>query len=350
MNNPFFTSCCLIFLSGCISLTPQQAHLGAQVEGWIAEHKYQRAIGAIQALPPDHPEYQNLQELLGEIEQQQNNYVNALLQEAARYERAQDWVAAQNSLAAGLRNLPNQSRLTEQYNHYEVQRRQRLMMDNAAITLARAEYIIQVRPHQESKLYNSDSTLRAKAQFNAFLQEAREIAVELMRIAKRYQAEEKYTQARKALELARQTAPTDEQLALLNDLDALRLSQSEEINATQQRQNQRLSDLEALFNIQLAGQELLAATATLNRLKELAPEDTLIYQEELIAAKATRAETLIISGDRLYNSGYVARGMELWQEALTLAPNNQNLQQRIARGANFLSNLERWKAASEPVE
>jgi len=157
-----------ILLSSCASFYAQQSDVSKQIESWLAKDQYDKALDTIEALSPEHSEYQLLTNSVGYIEQRRQKYIQATLAQGAEYEPRQDWLNAELTLIEGFENLPNAPELKAQKEYYTAKRLDRLYKDNAAVLIFKSKYIITSRPHQESLLYNASNRFFAQQQFSDF--------------------------------------------------------------------------------------------------------------------------------------------------------------------------------------
>ncbi len=338
----YLLSLCLQ-LTGCASIYANRANLADQVDTWLQNDQYELALDTIAAMSPDHKDYNYLSNSVAVIEKKRQAYVQKTLTEAASFEPSQDWRNAENAIEAGLDKLPSSPELTAQLNHYRLKRVGRIAMDDAAITLAKAYYIIAARPHQESKLYNSDNRFFAQQQFNQFLDQARQVSRELYALGHQYWIDGKFVQAREALSLSIKTASNDLSSELLA---SILLDEQEKRTVARAKQQKEMTEqqpeLEASFYERINFGDFVGAQQVLNEMKAMSIKTVPELQDNLNEQKTERVNQLISSGNTLYNSGFLREAITRWQQALALDPQNVIIQQKLDRANTFVSNLERW--------
>jgi heterodisulfide reductase subunit C len=335
-------------LSGCASFYARQPDVTDQVNSWIERNQYDKALNTIYQIAPDHPDYLALTNAIPLIEQQREQYVQAVLKKAKAFEPNQDWVQAITVIESGLEALPNAPELEAQRFYYETKRLDRINMDQAAILIARAQYIISARPHQESKLYNSQNRFFAQQQFNDFLEEASRVSRELYAIGQRYWQEKKLVQARQALALSVQTAPNQMSQELLAEIHILEKDRRAQARAESKIQaSDQLPELKASFYEQLDAQDFLGAQKIINEVKTMDPTSGHELEATLNERKANRVRELTTSGNTLYNAGYIQEATLRWQQVLELDPDNNLVRQQLDRAEVFLTNLQRWESSPE---
>lgn len=340
----FLIAALALCLSSCASFYAQQANVSAQIDHWLENHQYDKALSTISALSPEHPEYESLSQLVNWITLQRQLYIQQRLYAAAEFETTQDWIGAQNVLNEALEKLPNAPELTAQWQYYDQLRQDRMRKDRAATLIAQARYLITSRPFQESLLYNNRNRFSAQNQFNDFLQQANVTSRELYVLGRRYWQEGKYVQAREALLLSIETAPNELSEDLLKEIRAIELSQRELQRQQQKTQAEEyFDDLTKLFYQRLADNDFRGAQQLLNEMQAAELGNTEALTQQYQEQKIQKVESLVVSGNQLYNSGYLNEAIVRWQQALALSPEDVSIQQRIERAETFLSNLERWR-------
>ena len=343
---------CIVFLlviiatlSSCASMYANQANVAEQIDTWLENNEYERALDTIAAMSPDHKDYNRLSNDISSIEKLRQSYVFSVLTKAAMYEPTQDWRNAEDAISDGLQKLPNSPELKAQLGYYRHKRHHRISLDEAAITVAKAYYLISVRPYHESKLYNADNRFFAQQQYNQFSDQARQVSRELYALGHQYWLDGKLVQARETLTLAVKTAEnglSTDLLAVIND-DAQDNRSAE--RAEQQKQiSEQQPELEENFYARMDTGDFVGAQKVLNEMKAINIDSVVAMQAELTIRKNERVNQFINSGNTLYNSGFLTEAILRWQQALALDPQNTVAQQKLERANTFVNNLERWKA------
>lgn len=331
-------------LSGCATFYANQSDVADQIDLWLQQDEYDKALNTIRAMDMTHPDYVVLSNSVPIIERKRARFIQTSLANAKAFEPNQDWVAAGNIIDSALEKLPESPELIAQAEFYEDQRKSRFLMDDAAITIAKAQYIISARPHQESKLYNSNNRFFGQQRFNEFLNEAQRTSRELYVIGQRYWQDQKTTQAREALTLSVQTAPNELSATLLEEILSQEKEQRSVARIQQQKQVSELfPELEQSFRERLLYRDYVGAQKILNEMFAFEIPQAEGLQTELNLEKQARVQQLIASGNTLYNSGYLQEAVVRWEQGLTLDPENPTLIQQLERASKFLNNLERWK-------
>ncbi|EAR08106.1 hypothetical protein [Reinekea blandensis] len=339
----------LLLLSGCTTFYTQQSNLTPQIDDWLDQQRYDRALETINALPADHPQYEQLIEQVPAIKARRQQFIAQVLKDAQSYEAVQDWVGAEAILDEGLTRLPDAPELLAQAEFYRQNRALRRERDQAAITLAKARYINLARPFQESKLYNSDDRLRARQEYNRFINEAQQVSRELYALGQKYYRADQLTQAREALTLSIETAPNELSEQLLTEIASLEKDREITNTARQRRTaDEQIPELTASFYDQLNDDDYAGAERQLREISTIEPSAADKLRVILSDMKQARIEELTRNGENLYNSGYIEQAADRWRTALELDPNNQDILSKLERAETFLENLERWQSSDGP--
>lgn len=348
MKHAFICIFLTLTVSGCTTFYAQQNDVADQINQWLAGHEYDRVLTTIRAMSVDHPAYPSLIETVPAIEEQRQQFIYQVLADAKKYESTQDWVSAQALIRQGLSRLPEAPELLAQEDYYQQKREKRLAMDDAAILIAKARYIIHAHPFQESRLYNAEQSASAQQQFNRFLDEAQQVSRELYALGQRYWRNEQLTQAREALNLSIQTASNELSAELLAQIQELEKEQRSIARDRQQKAaSEQLPQLTANFYEQLNAGDFRGAENLLREIESVHSNEGAALRETMLMMKQARIESLIASGDNLYNSGYVEQAANRWMEVLQLAPDNTEVASKLDRAEKFLGNLERWSDNGE---
>ncbi|TCS41591.1 hypothetical protein [Reinekea marinisedimentorum] len=334
----------LSLLTGCTTFYANSDSASSQIDSWVSEHKYDKALETIAAVPEDHPDYKSLNNAIAGIEKNRQRYIQNIVKSAQAFEPANDWVSAESLIDEGLKNLPDAPELMTQKSFYQHKRAERIYKDETAVLLAKAHYLITSRPYQESALYNARGKYSAEQTFNRYLQESKQVSRELYAVGYNYWQEQKYTQAKQALTLSIETSANDLSSELLSEILAIESTQRANARTAQSKKAlEQLPELERSFKDRLFANDLAGAQKVLNEIRAMQITDVADYEEQLKSHRQLRIDSLIKSGDTLYTAGYIGEAVIRWQQALNLDPGNQVIQQRIERADTFLKNLERWK-------
>jgi len=332
-----------VVLSGCTQFYARQGNVDAQIDTWVENHQYDRALETIAALEPEHEQYAELRQRTGVIEAKRETYIEETLDEAQQFEREQEWAEAVKVLDRALFNLPDAPELRAQRQEYEERRLASVHESEQSILLARGRYLLAIRNSEENLLKASPDNFFAQQRYRRFQEDLKQVSRELYVVGKQSLYENDTPTAIQALSLSNRLAPNDLSQELLTSIQqaarADRTAARQEQAAVAERQ---WPVLESSFRQALQLNDLLGARRLVSEMKEINTEAAEPFDELLQERIDREANALLERGRLLYGQGFLQEALEVWQEALQLKPDDPELQASAQRAETFLKNLDRW--------
>lgn len=333
----------LLMLSGCSSLLTRSGDLDSQVDGWLAEQRYDRALDALRAVPPDHPGFNALEARMAQIEAQRSDYIEQQLARAAEFEPEGDWPGAIAVLDAALDKLPDAPELTGQREAYEQRRLRSIQLSQRTIQMEYGRYLLATRPSEEQLLQASPDGFFAQQRYRSYQQELNQASRQLYSLGREALYENDSDTAVAALTLSNQLAPNDLSDDLLFNIrqaerDARQQQRDQEAAAAQRQWPQ----LEAEFEQSLRFNDLLGAQRLLSEMQDIDADASAALRQRLNRRIDAEASALLERGQLLYGQGLLQEALAVWQEALQLKPDDPELLTSIERTERFLENLKDW--------
>ncbi|PTY36344.1 hypothetical protein BGP77_03295 [Saccharospirillum sp. MSK14-1] len=333
----------LLMIGGCSTLLSQGGDLTTQVDGWVAEHRYNRALDALRAVPPDHPGFNSLAPRIAEIESQRGDYIEQQLERAAEFEADGDWPGAIEVMDEALDHLPDAPELISQRQAYEQRRLHSIQLSQRAIAMEYGRYLLATRPSEEQLLQASPDGFFAQQRYRAYQQELNQVSRGLYAVGRQSLYENDSETAIEALTLSNQLAPND----LSEDL-LFNIRQAQRDERQQQRQQQaaaakqQLPQLQAQFEQSLRFNDLIGARRLLGEIQEIDADVSSTLQPQLQRRIDAQAAALLERGRLLYGQGLLQEALAVWREALQLKPDDPEILAAIERTETFLENLKNW--------
>lgn len=332
-----------LLLSGCTQFYARQSNVDLQIDTWVENHQYDRALDTIAALDPEHELYTELRQRTGVIEAKREQYIETTLEEAQQYEAEQEWAEAVKVLDKALFNLPQAPELQAQRREYEQRRRASIADSEEAILVARGRYLLAIRDSEENLLKANPDNFFAQQRYRQFQQDLKQISRELYVIGKQSLYENDTPTAIQALSLSNRLAPNDLSQELLTSIQQAarseRTAAREEQAAAAERQ---WPVLESSFRQALQLNDLIGARRLVVEMNEIDPDATEPFKERLQDRIDRESSALLERGRLLYGQGFLQEALDVWQEALKLKPGDPELQASAQRAETFLKNLDRW--------
>ncbi|MEX1214881.1 hypothetical protein [Saccharospirillum sp.] len=332
-----------LLLSGCVQFYAQQSNVNEQIDTWVENHQYDKALATINAMNPEHESYPELRQRSGIIESKRSAYIEEQLDLASEYEAEADWAAAIAVLDTGLGNLPGAPELQAQRGEYEERRLSSIDRNETSILMARARYLLATRTSEENLLKATPNNFFAQQRYRVFQQDLKTLSRELYVIGKQALYEDDSFSAVQALSLSNRLSPNELSQELLSSIQ--QAQQSERQQARSQKTvvaDQQWPQLENAFAQSLGLNDLAGARRLLNEMTELDREKAQPMREQLDSRLTSESALLKERGELLYSQGFLGEALAVWEEALTLTPNDAELQANAERARTFLTNLDRW--------
>lgn len=333
----------VVLLSGCAQFYAQQGNVNAQIDTWVEQHRYDRALETIAALDPEHDQYQELNQRADVIESKRDTYIEQTLQEAARCEPEGDWAKAVAILDDALERLPNAPELQAQRAEYEERRLNSIDRSERAILLARGRFLLSTRASEEDLLKANPDGFFSQQRYRAFQQELQQVSRQLYAVGRQALYENRSTDAVAALTLSNQLSPNDLSQELLSSIQqAQREERTARRNEETAAAEQQWPVLETGFQQALRLNDLVGARRLVAEMEEIDPEAAQPYREQVQRRIDREAAALAERGQLLYSQGFLREALDVWREALQLKPDDPDLQANAQRAETFLENLDRW--------
>lgn len=332
-----------LLLAGCAQFYAQQSNVNEQVDAWVENHQYDKALATINAMDPDHETYSELRQRSSVIEQRRSDYIDEQLERASRHEADNDWAGAIAVLDEALANLPEAPELLSQRREYDQRRLNSINRSENAILLARARYLLAIRDSEENLLKATPNNFFTQQRYRTFQQELKTISRQLYASGRQALYQNDTFRAVQALTLSNRLSPNELSQELLTSIQQAQQNERQEARTQEAAvAEQQWPQLEDAFALSLSLNDLTGAKRLLSEMRELDPEKAEPLREELNARLASESALLKERGELLYSQGFLGEALDVWEEALTLTPNDTELQANAERARTFLTNLDRW--------
>ncbi len=333
----------VLLLSGCTQFYAKQTDVDAQIDNWVEQDQYDRALSTIAALDPAHDKFFELQQRAGVIEAKREAYIENTLAEAQRYEAEEEWAMAVSVLDRALLNLPNAPELQAQRSEYEERRLSSINVSERDILLARGRFLLAVRVSEENLLKANPENFFAQQRYRQFQTDLKQASRELYVIGKQALYQDDTPTAVQALSLSNRLAPNDLSQELLTSIQQAQRADRAAARSEQEAAAERQwPELESSFRLSMQLNDLLGARRLVAEMKEINPEAAKPFDTQLTQRIDREANALLERGQLLYGQGFLQEALEVWQEALQLKPDDPELQASAQRAETFLKNLDRW--------
>ena len=298
------------------------------------------------------------------ISNDERAYEQQVHAEALALESGNDLLGAVEVLSAALQKVPHSISLREMRNTIEPERVKQLQTNEQQQLIARAHYIL-----NQQKLYQQQANLEAPSlgkrwEHKRNNKEALSLAENLQEHGQQALDQNQITLAKTCLQLSQQLNATPEVDSMLAHIHATEDAHKQvalqetklakkkaSIKKAKSRKKEQLDDRKKTATLLVKAQQALdnddlqLTRATVMQVPPSAITDSEVVavQDKLDQAIDVRVKKLMASGDAQYRADNVLQAVITWTEALSLAPDNRYLRDRVERANKVLSRLEELK-------
>ncbi|MDX1696850.1 MAG: hypothetical protein R3308_01115 [Thiohalobacterales bacterium] len=351
---PLILLLCMPLLGGC----PQVNNIRilednpADLETLMAEHEYMR----VYQLTGKHPELDSA-ELRARLQRSEREYERAVMAEAGKLEEQGDLHGSVRILSDALQKMPRNIRLRDRRNAVEQRRVETLRKNERKMLLVRGRYLAsELSMYEENAKLEPPGLIRQLEHENE-RSDAGRVADKLMEHTRYAMDQGDLSAAMECIELSRRLKDTDTARELQSELQVIRtsLEKSTQQKATikkariKRKQDIRHKELTEKLLVEvreaLKSNRLLDAREAYLQIPSTRVEDSEVQEikANLDLALDARVDQLITSGDALYRAEKINPALKVWNEALSLSPDNQQIRERTERANKVLARLEELK-------
>lgn len=349
LSNPFvFISITLIILTGCSGLGTKQATPDSIISQ-VNDQAYDQAISDIDQLNPDHPHFQELVELLPELQKQRRDYVTQVLEDAEKLSASNQWHSALELLKQAQNKVPSSPEFNNQITNIENRRQKFISRQADQIILKEAIFLLEKNPKvDEIVKANPDDRYWRREQIR-LKRRTITVAKLLHSLAQDYFDKKHYSLAQQANALAHQLAPnkaTEElKIELLTIIDKRKVRKERTLR---QKQNLLAKTLVIRFEQAMASDNLLLAQSHLKELNKIAPDwpDLNALEVQWKDRSEVAINIAIQKGRLLYSQGSIEEALSVWEQVHPLQPANPQINDYIAKAKTFLKNLDEFSQSN----
>lgn len=333
----------LLLLNGCAYLASVSGDLDAQLDRWVAQLEYGKALAALNHVKPTRADYAALMKKRDTILIKAEQYERETVGQAAELARRGQWEQALERYEQALARVPDGKIV--QTGHAQLLRQQAARLDELELDLliARGEGLLHLLPAYTNRANVDPRSWRAQRELRTAQEDAERIALELTRRGRAALEQRDLNQARRSLPLALRLHPSPETKQANQDL-LRRLGPPAAQTTKPAAKPGREDDTRELLQRyrQAYGNKDWGEAQRLLALLELQPsppDDIAQLRSELNAEVAEAVNRHIEQGIALYSDGKYERALAVWQQVLQLDPGNERARAHIERAERVLEKL-----------
>ncbi len=335
----------LLALSACTEYLPVRLISQQQIDQWVKNRQYGKAVTVLERRNRQYPSATNKQRL-ARVRRIAERYARQTSTKALRLQQEGNWAASLRLLDQALRNYPQSKTLNKALR--EIRRRQTVASDKlqTKLLLARGKWLLASIPVQQSLARINPDDTRIQQALRTALRDRTWIASELTRRGITAMRNRNYALAEKCLNLADRlhfSAQTTMALARLASI-RYRIQQRRERarkKREDRRHRRRIARRIRQAQLALKRGRLLRARKIVTALKNHGAWHPRLYSLDTAIESAIRSRIteLTRTGDDLYSHGNIKGAREAWREALRFDPHNATLISRVDRATRVLRHL-----------
>jgi len=334
-------------LAGCSTLYDAiRPDVAQRVDTWVAEHEYGRALRAIAAVRPSHPDYTRLQARVPAIEREAMAFEDATIQESRALIKQKRWQEALVRYDRGIAKLAGSERLSKARADCLARRARYVQRLRTQGLLYRGEWLVRESPLQRMIAKAAPDDAQARRDLELVTREVEATSRGLYRCGERALERGVPDLAVSCLALAQRLTPSESTETAL----ARAKQQQTERKQAQHRQAQRklkqeqalqVQGLLSAYELAFSEGELLQARKALAALQAAQPEGDTVQalEAQFQAAVAERVGQGMEESRRLYSQGKIQQALDNWTALSQLDPENGELHANIARAEKVLAKL-----------
>ncbi len=350
-----------VLLGGCaildtLPLTMPGRDLEAQLDTWIAERQYGRALNALSAIDPKDPEYPQLAEKRRKIESLAQTYEKEIVAQAAREVEKGNWAGALDAYDLALSRMPDSTYVKDGLAELHSQQASLIAGQRLDLAVARARFLERALPIYEriARINPRDSDAREKLAEHR--QSIKETAEHLARTGSAAFKAAEYAVAERTLPLAASLSDDKMIQSAYAELKAWHEARERERRLARERRLQRAKAREASaqrrFNELMdeyrrayEGGHYRNARTILSKLEQgsINQSDVQKERQQLEAAIDAEVERLFEDGVTYYSRGEFQKAVQLWKQVLELRPDHRPAIDNLGRAERVLERLKQLR-------
>ncbi len=345
MADNYWVGVLLALLAGCAHVAGPHPDTPEQIDVWLAEQNYGRALNASANIPGNAPQRELLLSIRARVLAQAHEYEQATLELVRNQEKGGDIAAALAELRSALRNYPQSEQLANEQRRLLPLQRRALREISDQLLITRVQYLFEALSLQgRQTLLDPDFPATRLADLRTELDRS---SGELLECGQHSMREGKLARAELCLTLAKRIQDT--QLAR-TALSTLEKQQSQRKKATRSRmrriqdksKREQVEQLLTRANEALVRDDLPGARLALDELLTHDPTNTdaLTLGNAVNAAVTARSEEMLRQGNQFYRRGNIEQAKHTWEQGLAIDPANPQLLANVQRAERVLRNLQ----------
>ena len=336
----------LLLLQSCATSN----HLGndgdrlQQLDQYLADQEFTQALSFIADTPKDDKQALELEEKRKVVLDQLRAYEKQTINTALKQEKNDDWTDARQTYLEALKKNRTSNPLIDAQGAMVKRFRVKMETLDHEVLILTGEFLQKKLPLLQEYLASDPDNTRVKWNYSRSLNDARETAVELLRVGEQMLAEKNFAMADRTIPLAVKLAPDDPEsqsaFHLLNRRTKAQKKKKQKGRQKVAKKNDK-REIDA-FNEAMAQGKLSRARFHLDRLTSATRRSMAakLMEERLDDAIAEYVQNEQSIGDSFYRVGDYQQAIKVWENIIELDSKNEVVKNKLDRAAAIVDKLK----------
>lgn len=346
----------IVLQSGCALLSPSYSEGQTQIDQWVKEKQYGRALKALNSVDPKDPHYLEAAEKRKQVEVLAAAYEHDIRQQNNQRLKQGDWAGALDSYDDALDRLPDSVVLKDGL--AQLHRKQSEELERLELKRLRThgDWLKETLPIYRDIARVDPRNRYAQDRLDKMQREAEDVADNLAIHGNRALANNNLDKAENLLGLAADLSDAPAIQESLKQLHAKQVDANQRERsarqkrlarqqAAEQRRQREIKSLLSRFDQAFNKREYSKARNYLRALAKanLATRRYRTLENKLDRAIEQESSRLFETGVNAYSRGKYSEAAKYWRQVLELQPNNKRAQENLERAERVINKLQQLK-------
>lgn len=345
----------ILSLSSCSQFnTTVQDDLTAEVDSWIANNEYGKALEAIHYVHAEDPKYLELKNRQGSVLELAHEYEKNISETTQKMVANKQWASALKLVDQASRNFPEGLLIQETAEKLAQQQSEQIEKLEQDLLIKRGEWMQEALPLYQALLDTDPKNKQLQTYLVQLEYEAELLAEQISLLAEAAIDRKHYKTARLHLVMANNLSPEAPREELLNQINQINKQNSQIVQnkkvAREKREEEKkeTQHQQALFdNIERAFSSgwLSITRSLIGQLDEEEQQspDMVELKQNIEQTIEDQVGLLFSQADKLYEDGQFEQAIEKWQKILTYEPDNELAREHIQRTEKVIDKLNQLR-------
>lgn len=330
----------ILSLHGCAFIHAFDSELPQQIDQWVADNEYAKALDTLDYVSKSHKQYSLLMNKKHRILLQAKEYENHSYALAQQAEKNLDWNKASNIYQSALDKLPASPFLQTEYQEF-IQRRDEYLEDlEFKLSISKGSWLIETSPIHKTIIEANPGNKNAQKRYNKTSEEMQQTAQVLLKCTEVAIQAGRTALAETCLQIASELNPLyiDKSKIKQFRIDLAKTHQ-QRITLQNKKTQELINELKQGYsheNLQRAQRHLATIRESDKQNKESKKLATQLSQQ-LNKGLNDRIE----AGRHLYSNGQVQNALSIWIPLQSIDPNNKKLEDYIKRAKRVMAKVKK---------